>query len=81
MKKTLLTLVISIMLMTMSVFAHTPGINILTGDEKPLTFNESIVLPSFVENANLVKSRFEGEDGKAIVHYQDSSGEYAAIGF
>lgn len=81
MKKTLLTLVISIMLMTMSVFAHTPGINILTGDEKPLTFNESSVLPSFVENANLVKSPFEGEDGKAIVHYQDSSGEYAAIGF
>ncbi len=83
MKKTLLTLVISglIMLMTMSVFAHTPGINILTGDEKPLTFNESIVLPSFVENANLVKSPFEGEDGKAIVHYQNSSGEYAAIGF
>ena len=71
-----------IMILTTCVFAYDLGINILTGDEKPLTFNESTSLPSFVENAKLVESPFDGEEGKAIMHYLESpSGDYAAIGF
>lgn len=83
MKKFLFTAVVLsfVILMTMSAFAHTPGINILTGDENPLTFDESNTLPSFVENAVIADSPFENEEGNAIMHYLESSGEYAAIGF
>ena len=70
------------LLMATCTFAYVPGINILTGDAMPLTFDESNTLPSFVDSVKLEKSPFPDEEGNVIVHYLESpASDYAAIGF
>ena len=59
-----------------------PGINVLTGNENPLTFDEHTTLPSFISNAIICETPMKNEDGNAIMHYvNNSSSDYAAVGF
>ena len=73
------TLVFALSLFTFA--AVTPGKNLFTGDENPLTFDNLTAVPSYIGNATLVASPIEGDSGKVLLHTHSDTGIYATMPF
>lgn len=82
MKKITRLAVVLIMAALLSVctFAATPGINLLTGDTSPMTFDDMTTLPSTIGHAELSESPFEGEFGK-VLHATLKGAQYSTVKF
>ena len=70
----------AIILSALTVAAATPGINLLTGDTNPLTFDDMTTLPSTIVYAELSDSPIEGESGK-VLHATLKDYQYSTVQF
>lgn len=70
----------AIILSAITVAATTPGINLLTGDKSPLTFDDMTTLPSTIVYAELSDSPIEGESGK-VLHATLKDYQYSTVQF
>ena len=73
-------LTMAIILSALTVAAATPGINLLTGDTNPLTFDDMTTLPSTIVYAELSDSPIEGESGK-VLHATLKDYQYSTVQF
>ena len=71
-------LVFALSLFTLAV---TPGVNIFTGNNSVLSFDDLTEVPSFIENATLSTSPISGESGKVLLHTHSGTGTYATMPF
>ena len=73
-------LIMAALLSVCAFAAMTPGINLLTGDTSPMTFDDMTTLPSTIGHAELSESPFEGESGK-VLHATLKGAQYSTVKF